>query len=297
MSEKPQLIVHGGAGDIPDSLLDPFRAGCRRAVEEGYRILDSGGSAEDAVEAAIRVMEDDEAFDAGKGSHLNQDGFVSMDAGFMEGAHLNVGAVAGLRDIANPILVARRIMESEHTFLIGEGAARFAEAHGIARCNPEDLIVPREREIWQARRQTLRLATPYGDTVGAIARDVRGHLAAGVSTGGRQFAVPGRVGDVPCVGSGFYADDAVGAAVSTGEGEHIVRIVMAKRAVDHLAAGMHPQQAAEEVIAYLAQRVGGRAGIIVMDRLGRMGCAYNTLRMGRAWWEEGRIEVRVNRED
>ncbi|MBC7254984.1 MAG: isoaspartyl peptidase/L-asparaginase [Chloroflexi bacterium] len=297
MSERPRLIVHGGAGDIPDSLLDPFRAGCRRALEVGYGILNAGGSAEDAVEAAICVMEDDETFDAGKGSHLNQDGFVSMDAGFMEGAGLNVGAVAGLRDIPNPITVARRIMESEHTFLIGEGAAQFAVAHGISRCDPQGLIVPRERDEWLAMRQALRLNVPYGDTVGAIARDAKGHLAAGVSTGGRKFAVPGRVGDVPCVGSGFYADDAVGAAVSTGEGEYIVRIVMAKRAVDHLAAGMHPQQAAEEVIAYLAQRVGGRAGIIVMDREGRIGCAYNTFRMGRAWREDGHLIVRVNRED
>lgn len=297
MSEQPQLIIHGGAGDIPDSLLEPFRRGCRHAVEVGYHILKRGGCAEDAVEAAIRAMEDDETFDAGKGSHLNQEGVVSMDAGFMEGAHLNVGAVAGLRDIANPIVVARRIMESEHTFLIGEGAARFAEAHGIPRCDPRTLIVPREHEEWLALRQALRRAAPYGDTVGAIARDAQGHLAAGVSTGGRKFAVPGRVGDVPCVGSGFYADDAVGAAVSTGEGEQIVRIVMAKRAVDNLASGMHPQEAAEEVIAYLAKRVQGRAGIIVMDRLGRMGCAYNTFRMGRAWWEGGRIIVRVNRED
>lgn len=283
---RPQLIVHGGAGNIPDSLVEPFRAGCRYAVEAGYRLLQAGASAEDAVEAAVRVMEDDEAFDAGRGSHLTRAGVVSLDAGFMEGRLLQVGAVAGVRDVANPITLARRVMESEHVLLIGEGASQFAEAHGIHRCDPRELIVAREWEAWEAMRQTIS-AVPaeegIGDTVGAIARDATGHLAAAVSTGGRQFTLPGRVGDVPCVGSGFYADDAIGAAVSTGEGEQILRIVMAKRAVDALATGVHPQQVAEAVIAYLGARVGGCAGIILVDAQGRMGHAYSTRRMGRAW--------------
>jgi beta-aspartyl-peptidase (threonine type) len=254
-------------------------------VEQGYGILRDGGSAEDAVEAAIRVMEDDEAFDAGRGSHLTQAGVVSLDAGFMEGARLQLGAVAGLRDIANPITLARRVMESEHAFLIGEGASQFAESHGMRRCDPRDLVAPREWQDLQALRRAAASASGgiVSDTVGAIAMDATGHLAAGVSTGGRKFAIAGRVGDVPCVGSGFYADDAVGAAVSTGEGEQILRIVMAKRAVDALATGQHPRQVAEVVISYLGQRVGGRAGIILIDAQGRLGQAYSTRRMGRAW--------------
>lgn len=291
MAVQPQLIVHGGAGDIPDDLVEPFRDGCRRALEAGYRLLWAGGSAVDAVEAAVRVMEDDEAFDAGRGSHLTREGVVSLDAGLMEGAHLQVGAVAGLRDIANPITLARRVMESEHAFLIGEGASQFAVQHGIQRCDPRDLIVEREWRAWLAWSEAAeqRAARAISDTVGAVALDADGHLAAGVSTGGRQFTIPGRVGDVPCVGSGFYADDALGAAASTGEGEQIVRIVMAKRAVDALAGGRHPQQVAEEVIAYLGERVGGRAGIILMDTRGRVGQAYSTRRMGRAWREDGAV--------
>jgi len=296
LSAQPQFIVHGGAGDIPDALVEPFRAGCRRALDAGYHILWQGGSAEDAVEAAVRVMEDDEFFDAGRGSHLTQAGVVSLDAGLMEGAHLQVGAVAGLRDIANPITLARRVMESEHAFLIGEGAAQFAVQHGIPRCDPRDLIVEREWRDWQAWREAARQRSleAVSDTVGAVARDATGHLAAGVSTGGRKLTIPGRVGDVPCVGSGFYADDQLGAAASTGEGEQILRIVMAKRAVDALASGQHPQQIAEEVIAYLGQRVGGRAGIILMDAQGRIGHAYNTKRMGRAWRENGEILALVD---
>lgn len=298
MTVQPTIVVHGGAGAIPDELVEPFRRGCRRAAEIGMGILTRGGTAEDAVEATICFMEDDDAFDAGRGSFLNADGVIEMDAGLMEGADLQVGAVAGVCDIAHPITLARRVMESEHVFIIGEGASRFAVAQGMERCGIERLAVEREIRAWQEYRQSRAEPTrwPVSDTVGAVALDVTGHLVAGVSTGGRPFKLPGRVGDVPCPGCGYYADDAVGAAASTGEGEAILRVVMARGALERMAAGCTPQEAADACIADLARRTGGQAGIIVLDPQGRVGIAFNTPRMGRAWWSgrTGELCVAVN---
>lgn len=282
---RPVIVVHGGAWNIPDALVEGHIDGCRQAAEEGWRVLSAGGTAEDAVEAAIRTMEDDSVFDAGRGSHLNLDGVVELDAALMEGRGLAAGAVAGVCDIANPIALARRVMDSDQVLLIGEGASRFAEECGMARCRAERLVVPRELEAWRDYVASGERRDPWGhsDTVGAVAVDATGHLAAGTSTGGTPFKVPGRVGDVPCVGAGLYAEDALGAASSTGEGEAILRVVMAKRALDHLAGDRHPHEAACEAIAHLWSRVGGHAGLILLDRRGRMGVAFNTARMARAW--------------
>ncbi|NLV73459.1 MAG: hypothetical protein GXY52_02070 [Chloroflexi bacterium] len=275
---RPVIVVHGGAGDILDELVKGHLTGVRVAADLGYRILTQGGSAEDAVEAAIRSMEDDETFDAGRGSFLNQDGDVELDASFMEGAQLQAGAVAGVRDIANPISLARLVMDSPLVFLVGEGASRFAESHGMSRCTPARLLVPRELAYWELKRKAR-----LGDTVGAVALDCTGHLAAGTSTGGRPMKVPGRVGDVPCIGAGLYADDTLGATSSTGAGEEIMRVVMAKYAVDRLEGGRHPQQAADDTIRYLQTKVNGSGGLILLDRQGRFGVSMNTRRMSRAW--------------
>jgi L-asparaginase / beta-aspartyl-peptidase len=302
----PRIIVHGGAWAIPDALVTAHREGCRRAAELALAILRDGGLAEDAVEAAVIAMEDDETFDAGRGSFLNRDGDVELDAAFMEGRALQVGAVAAVRDIANPIRLARMVMESEHVLLVGEGATRFGLDHGMERCPPDWLIIPREVAFWRHQHAEAEagaldaLRAWRSDTVGAIALDDSGHFAAAVSTGGRPYKLPGRVGDVPCTGAGFYVDDEVGAALSTGDGEAIARIVMAKRAVDALAQGEAPQEATRGVIDYLYQRVGGHAGIILMSRdaghkTDGMGCAFNTTRMARAWNEGGRIVAAVNR--
>jgi len=296
VTNEPVIVVHGGAWAIPDDLVEAHHHGCCRAVEAGLAVLTRGGSAEDAVEAAVRVMEDDETHDAGRGSFLNRDGIVELDAAMMEGAGLNVGAVAGVSDIANPITLARRVMESEHAFIIGEGASCYAEAHGMARCGQDRLVVPRELDAWRRYQETNRMGETWGssDTVGAIARDVRGHIVAGVSTGGRPLKLPGRVGDVPCAGCGYYADDELGAAVSTGEGEAILRVVMAKRAVDGLVDTRAPNEVARVTIDYLARRVGGRAGVIILDAQGRVGCAFNTARMARAWSQGDEIISRVD---
>lgn len=285
---QPVIAIHGGAGDIPDSLVAGHEQGVRRAAEIGLEILQSLGSAEDAVEAAIRFLEDDETFDAGRGSFLNRDGEIELDASFMEGRSLDAGAIAGVRDIANPISLARLIMNSEQVLFVGEGASRFAEQHGMQRCTHERLLVAREYELWEKLRGAVK-----GDTVGAVALDHSGHLAAGTSTGGRPFKLPGRVGDVPCIGAGLYADDELGATSSTGEGELIIRVVMAKWAVDHLAGGRIPQQVAQEAIQNLYTRVKGEGGLILIDRLGRVGCCFNTRRMSRAWSVGAEIFARV----
>ncbi|GAB4506518.1 MAG: isoaspartyl peptidase/L-asparaginase [Anaerolineales bacterium] len=286
------MIVHGGAWAIPDDQVDAHARGCLTAVRIGYTILRDGGSALDAVEAAIRVMEDDPIFDAGRGSCLTRDGEVELDASLMDGATLNVGAVACVKHIAQPIHLARLVLESPHVLLVGEGAERFAQQHGMPLCANEDLIVERERAIWQEyqRRGHTHFGDafePRTDTVGAVALDASGNVAAGLSTGGTPNKLPGRVGDVPLVGCGFYADNAVGGVACTGFGEAIARMALAHRTVQGLEAGLTPTEAAERAIQTLAARVSGTAGLIVLDRLGRVGFAYNTKRMARAFLTEG----------
>jgi len=286
------MIVHGGAWAIPDDQVDAHARGCLAAMRTGWAILREGGPALDAVEAAIRIMEDDPIFDAGKGSCLTQAGEVELDASLMDGETLNVGAVACVKHIAQPIHLARLVMESPHVLLVGEGAERFAEQHGMALCATEDLIVDRERAIWEEfRRQGhTRLGDVFEarhDTVGAVALDASGNIAAGLSTGGTPNKLPGRVGDVPQVGCGFYADNAVGGVACTGLGEAIARMALAQRAIHLLQSGLLPQQAAQRAIQMLAARVGGSAGLIILDRLGRVGFDYNTKRMARAFLTDG----------
>ncbi len=286
------MIVHGGAWAIPDDQVDAHARGCLEAVKAGYATLRDGGSALDAVQAAVRLMEDDPIFDAGRGSCLTQDGMVELDASIMDGATLNVGAVACVKRIPRPIDLARLVMESPHVLLVGEGAERFAQQHGMTLCDPEYLIVERERKIWEEfRRQgTIPLGDafePRRDTVGAVALDASGNIAAGLSTGGTPNKPPGRVGDVPLIGCGFYADNAVGGVACTGLGEAIARMALAMRTMQMLESGYAPQLAADRAIQALAARVGGTAGLIVLDPMGRVGVAYNTKRMARAYYVDG----------
>lgn len=230
----------------------------------------------------MRVMEDDPVFDAGLGSVLNCVGEIELDAMIMDGATLNLGAVAAVRGVANPITLARRIMEhSGHSMLVGEGARRFAEQIGLPLCSQAELAVPREVANYRERQrlalggQTLH-TQGVTDTVGAVALDRFGNVAAATSTGGIAFKLPGRVGDSPLVGSGAYADNLSGAASATGHGEMIMRVVMSKTATDAIAAGMTAQEAAGRALSLLQERVGGAGGLIVVDRVGRIGFAHNT---------------------
>ena len=287
------LIVHGGAWDIPEDLLEAHKLGCQAALMKGWSILQGGGHALDAVEAAIRSMEDDPALNAGTGAALNAEGEVQLDASLMEGAALMAGAVAAVQGIKNPISLARLVLESENVFLVAEGAVKFARAAGMEECDPRQLIVERELKLWEVRRREYESrrregsGSPMGDTVGAVALDQHGTIAAGDSTGGSPFKHPGRVGDSPLVGCGIYADNRVGGAACTGWGEGNTRVVMAKSAVDLLKDGESPREAAAHAVAMLKERVDGRGGVIMVDRTGNLGFAFNTAHMAHAYLTEG----------
>ncbi len=246
--------------------------------------MSKGGGALDAIEAAIVVLEDDPAFDAGIGSHLNLDGRVQLDAIVMDGATLKAGAVAAVERIRNPIRLAREIFESsEHMMLVGAGAEQFAREQGMALCDPEELILDRERMAWRRCREDQHAAEFHVDhamgTVGAVAVDSRGAIFAGTSTGGTCCKHAGRVGDSPLIGCGCYADAEAGGVSCTGLGEAIMRIVMAKTAVEFLRAGMTPLETAEACMKLLRDRGHGTGGLILLDKNGDPGFAFTTQRM------------------
>jgi beta-aspartyl-peptidase (threonine type) len=286
---EPVIVVHGGAWAIPDDALAAHLAGVRAAAASAWRVLEQGGSAVDACEAAVVLMEDDETFDAGRGSFLNSDGRVQLDALIMEGRTLRAGGVGCVERVPNPIHLARKVLEeSAHVYLVGGGAEAFAAAHGVALCSNADLIIPRERERLRRAQAQVQLKPPAEfsaaqshDTVGAVALDRRGHLAAATSTGGTLNKTPGRVGDSSLIGCGCYADDESAAVSTTGWGEPMMKLVLGKWTVDRVAAGAAPQAAAEEALAYLRRRLNGHGGMILVDPTGRIGIAHNTPRM--AW--------------
>jgi L-asparaginase / beta-aspartyl-peptidase len=339
------LIVHGGAGAMSRDRHDAAREGCREAAAAGWRVLRQGGSALDAVQAAIIALEDNPGFNAGTGAVLTTEGHAQLDAGIMEGASLQVGAVAGVERIKNPIALARAVLASPHVLLIGAGAEQFAEASGIALCDPSELVTPHQYERWKngyragdsvnvgpivsfspagggasangarkahpngarkahpngarkahpngARPAATRDAEPVhsdGDkhgTVGAVAVDGEGNVAAGASTGGIAAKHPGRVGDTPLVGCGFCAENGLGGVSSTGHGEDFIRLLLARRALDYIAGGMSAQAAATAAIRLLDERVQGDGGLILLDGQGRVGYARNTPTMAHAFIVEG----------
>jgi beta-aspartyl-peptidase (threonine type) len=287
-SSLPSLIVHGGAWNIPDEAVEDCRTGLRQALEASWSVLRSGGTALDAVEAAIVQLEDFPTFDAGIGSHLNRDGKVQLDAILMDGTSLKAGAVAAVERVRNPIRLARRVLDSsEHMMLVGAGAEQFAVENGITLCAPEELILERERMAWRRCSEDSHLAEfHFGHrlgTVGAVATDAQGKIAAGTSTGGTCCKFPGRVGDSPLIGCGCYADGEAGGVSCTGWGEAIMKIVMAKAAADFLRSGRSANDAANAAVRQLADRTGGTGGLILLDRDGSVGFAFNTPRMAYAY--------------
>jgi len=283
---RPVLVVHGGGWAIPDDMVDAHLKGIRAALAAGWHQLERGGTALDAVEAAVVVMEDDEAFDAGRGSFLNRDGRVQLDALMMDGATLRAGGVGCVERIRNPIHLARIVLEdSPHVYFVGPGAERFAKEHSVQLIANEELVIERELErLRRVQRQGESPADVFSashDTVGAAALDKNGNLAAATSTGGTLNKTPGRVGDSSLIGCGCYADNQSAAVSTTGWGEPIMKLVLGKWAADRVAAGAPPQQAGSEAITYLRKRLSGHGGIIVLDAQGRLGIAHNTPRM--AW--------------
>jgi len=287
---------------MPDDMVEAHLNGVRTALAAGWDALSRGGSALDAVEEAVVVMEDDETFDAGRGSFLNRDGRVQLDALIMEGATLRAGGVGCVEHLRNPIRAARKILsESPHVYFVGEGAERFAAQHGIPLCKNEDLIIPREvarlRECQARAEQHTDLFAPtiQLDTVGAVALDRNGHIAAATSTGGTLNKAPGRLGDSSLIGCGCYADDQTAAVSTTGWGEPIMKLVLAKWAADRVAAGNLPEWAAAEAINYLKARLNGHGGVIVLDARGRFGISHNTPRMAWAFKNKNQENLGVQR--
>lgn len=235
-------------------------------------MLRSGGSAAEAVEVAIRVLETDPTFNAGFGSVLNTAGEVELDAGIMEGAKFGWGAIAGVQGVRHPISVARMIMDQKPMLLVADNAECFAADRGAEMCAKEDLIAEEPLQEWKEEQEVV----DRPNTVGCVALDANGNLVAGTSTGGTINKPPGRVGDSAIIGSGLYADNQIGACSTTGDGESIMPVVLAKTAIDLLAGDRHPDEAAKKAIETLKSKVKGEAGCILLDRQGRVGWRYNS---------------------
>lgn len=279
---KPVIIVHGGAKTITEDKVAANNAGCQAAVEAGWEVLCKGGSAAEAVEAAIRVLESDQTFNAGFGATLNSEGEVEVDAAMMEGSKLSWGGVAAVQGLRHPIAAARRIMEEKPRLLVARSGERFALEHGLEMCPKEDLVSEEQYREWKEELEVL----DRPNTVGCVALDVNGNLVAGTSTGGTTGQPQGRVGDTALVGCGLYADNQLGACSTTGDGESIIPVVLAKTAVDALSRGKHPDEAAQHAIDTLVNRVEGEAGCILIDQDGRIGWAHNSSEMAVAYMTE-----------
>ena len=305
---KPTLIVHGGAWAIPPEMAADHQAGVAQALKIGYAILNWGGTATDAVEAAVTILEDDPTFDAGRGSFLTSKGTVQLDALLMDGATLRAGGVACVEHLRNPIQAARLVLDkSPHVYFVGSGAEAFAASHGMTLIENSELVLDRERHrLKQAQSRIsagladITFSGPLAkddkspetaathptdhsshDTVGAVALDQYGNLAAGTSTGGTLNKAPGRVGDSSLIGCGCYADNASAAVSLTGWGEPIMKLVLGKWATDRVSQGVTAELSAQQAIAYLYKRLGGHGGIILLGPDGQYGLAHNTPHM--AW--------------
>jgi len=269
-SRVPALIVHGGAGADPGGR-EELRGGMRDAVAAGWRALAQGGTALDAVEAAVRSLEDHPRFNAGRGSVLSAAGTVETDASIMEGDRLRNGAVAAVSGVRNPVTLARRILDAgRHSLFAGPGALARAEQLGVPLCDPGELVTEQQRR---------RLAALQAGTVGAVALDRFGTIAAATSTGGMPGKLPGRVGDSALIGCGTYAESTLGGVSCTGDGEAIIRVTLARRTLEILKSVGDPGQACEVALSVLVEEGGGQGGLILVDWRGRVGWARSTTLM------------------
>lgn len=258
-------------------------AGLRAALRVGYHLLDRGGSALTAVEQTIRVLEQSGLFNAGAGSRLQLDGVRRMDASIMEGDGLRAGAVASVEGIAHPIVAARLVMEAtDHVLLVGPLATKFARYFKLER---HPLRTIRRRLSYDVMLTQKGLVGERHGTVGAVALDRSGTVAAGASTGGIDRMLPGRVGDTPLIGCGVYADNQSGAVAMTGIGEGIIRMAVAKEICDRLGLGRRPAAAARQVLRNLVTRIQGAAGTLVLASDGRFSISHVTPRMAAGWWD------------
>lgn len=286
------IVVHGGAGYMDPETMAPekenlYRKDLEAALYAGGKILENGGSALDAVEAAIKILEDSPLFNAGRGSVFNTDGVIEMDASVMDGNTGKAGAVAGVTTIRNPISAARKVMDNTpHVLLIGNGAERFAREQGLEIADPSYFFT---EEAWKEHQQGLaRMRQKSGETVGCVARDIHGNLAAGTSTGGRTNKLPGRVGDVPIIGAGTFADNNTCAVSCTGHGEFFIRTVVAYDMAARMKyLGQPIEQAAEYIINVQLRKMGAGGGLIALDHQGNLTMSFNTTSMPRGYLKSG----------
>jgi beta-aspartyl-peptidase (threonine type) len=276
------IAIHGGAGDVAEDKRASHAEGCAIAARAGAEILRKGGSAIDAVQRAVEVLEDDPKFNAGTGACLTENGELELDASIMRGDDLSAGAICALPPFTHPIAIARAVLEDgRHILYAAEGASRFAIEKGFERVPAEKMITEAVRERWKSGRG--QAAQGYaGNTVGAVARDAHGHVAAATSTGGTFFKREGRVGDTPIVGAGTYAEDGAGAASATGIGEAIIRVCLTKTTCEWLRQGMSPEAAARAAVLLLEERGRGQGGLVLVDARGRYGLARTTSSMSWA---------------
>ena len=299
-------MIHGGAGELVNidnnKMAVRYLESLRVVLDHGRHILEHNGTALEAVEQCAALLEDDPIFNAGMGSVLNEDGKVEMDAAIMAGDTLKAGSVAGIHNITNPVHLARAVLEkSEHVMLIGEGAERFAEHHDFEFVSDDYLITEDRYAQWEEAHREGRMGLDHDSvsnqetiieekygTIGAIAKDTKGNLAAATSTGGIVNKRFGRVGDSPIVGSGVYADNDSCAISCTGFGEDFMRVALAKTVSDLVEfKQLNATDATKEGIEYLSRKVKGRGGFIVIDKDGKCGSAYTTAKMIHGWIEKG----------
>jgi len=292
-----KIVVHGGAG-FWRSDVRVARIGVENAALEGLRVLVNGGSALDAVETAVSVMEDDPIFNAGKGAALTCVGTVEMDAAIMDGRQLSAGAVALVRRVKNPVRLARIVMENtDHVLVAGETAERLARVFHLPTANP--VTAKRRQALAKVRRDSERGRVPWlkrnrllllkhpellgHDTVGAVAVDDEGNFASAASTGGMAMKMPGRIGDTPQIGSGVYSDNRSGAATVTGWGEIAVKLGLSRAMCMMMENGSSASKAAERCVRMATSRLHGNAGVIAIDRVGRIAAVHNTAYMPWAY--------------
>uniref|UniRef100_F1RPW8 Isoaspartyl peptidase/L-asparaginase n=1 Tax=Sus scrofa TaxID=9823 RepID=F1RPW8_PIG len=309
------IVVHGGgASCISKDRKERVRQGIVKAATVGYNILKEGGSAVDAVEGAVVVLEDDAEFNAGHGSVLNENGEVEMDASIMNGKDLSAGAVSAVRCVANPIKLARLVMEkTHHCFLTDQGAAKFAADNGIPAIPGEQLVTERNKKRLEKEKHEkcaqvgvtlisslslfLSLLTRSLGTVGAVAVDCRGNVAYATSTGGIVNKMPGRVGDTPCIGSGGYADNDIGAISTTGHGESILKVNLARLTLFHVEQGKTLEEAAEASLGYMKSKVKGVGGVIVVNKAGDWAVKWTSASMPWAAAKDGKLHSGIDLSD
>jgi beta-aspartyl-peptidase (threonine type) len=292
-TQKPAIVVHGGAGVVSPERGQPVLDGVKKSAKTGFDIMSKGGSALDAVMEAVAVMEDGGAFNAGYGSSLNIEKHVEMEASIMNGKTLEAGAIGLLKDIRNPVRLARIVMEhTDHVLIVGDGAERLAKTFNLERRDPVTELrlkyyEQQKKALYDGKSHLLRLASLLKkcpelfklDTVGAVALDKDGNVAAATSTGGFPLKIPGRIGDSPMIGCGTYADNQAGACSATGVGEIAVRLVLAKTVCNHMESGKTAQEAVELGIKLVNERINApfkSIGLISVDTYGRIGAAHNS---------------------